>query len=184
MSATSRSFQTHRNWKMTSEAMAGTESGITIRKLHPRERISGERGDRDGDDRGRDRNHEAVEEARTEIALRQHRGVVVERELVRRRERRPPPAGGDGGERSEGAHQEADGGHHPGHREADDRDVQRNPGKPFGEPQWRVPDGGGFPPCCRDAHRLASTARNCRRLKTSTGITATNRMIATALAAP
>jgi hypothetical protein len=32
MSATSRSFQTQRNWKMANEAIAGTVSGNTIRK--------------------------------------------------------------------------------------------------------------------------------------------------------
>ena len=32
MSAISRSFQTQRNWKIPNEAIAGTESGITIRR--------------------------------------------------------------------------------------------------------------------------------------------------------
>ena len=43
-SATSRSFQTHRNWKIAKAASAGTDSGSTIRSEHLEVRRAVDRG--------------------------------------------------------------------------------------------------------------------------------------------
>src|SRR5207248_9647814 len=166
----------------------GQEDPVPERELHPCERIGGERRDRDRDDGGRDRDHEAVEEAVAQVAGGQHLRVVVERELEGRREGQPPAAAVDRRERPEGREQDADGGNHPGHGQADHGQVQHHPAQAAGDPLWRKASGGsrgtGSVCCRRNAHRRASTARNWRRLKISTGTTAASRIMATAAAPP
>jgi len=72
------------------EADQGQEDPVAARELHPGEGVGGKGGQGDRDDRGRDRDHEAVEEALTEIARRKHLTVVVQRELEWRRQGGPP----------------------------------------------------------------------------------------------
>src|SRR5439155_9200035 len=91
--------------------------------------------------------------------------------------------------RPEGVDQQAERRHDPGQGQSEYGHLQagaRDPGrKPLGpsRPAGLGPDRGrGWRGCRRDAHRLASTALNWRRLKINTGTTASSRITASALA--
>src|SRR5207249_9417114 len=160
------------------------EDPVAGRELHPRERVGRKGADGDGDHCRRDGDHEAVEEGLAEVALIEHVRVVLQGELEWR-QRRPPPARLGQGERPERADQQADGGQHPRHRQAYDDDVEHVTLEQLRDPARREAGGdrGRLSGGC-DRHRRASTARNCLKLKISTGITAISRITATALACP
>src|SRR3972149_1537213 len=95
VSATRRSFHTQRNSPMATEATAGHPGGqgeepAPPGDLEPGERVAGEGGHDDRQDRPPERNPQRGHERRRDRIVLEDRAVVVERDETRCREDLPP----------------------------------------------------------------------------------------------
>ncbi len=166
------------------------EQHVPPPELHPREGVGGERRDRDGDHRGRDRDREAVQERVPEPARVQREPVVLERPLRRLGTGARAPSTTRWCPRASSGRNDVISTPSVGISQSSDDDQDRDPDEPAA---LAAPSASSAPPGSRaagrlgdrdrgSAHRIISCSRNRRMFQIITGMIATNRT--TAIAAP